>query len=129
MYYPTAYNNVFGGYQPQVPQIGNKIEIPKVHGRAGAEMYQLPVNSSILLLDDTDPIVWLKITDAAGYTATLSAYDINLHQDKQTSSLEKRIERLEGIINESYLKTDHNPTDATATQTDETKTSNTPKRK
>jgi hypothetical protein len=59
-------------------------------------------NSSILLLDETAPIVWLKVTDGAGYP-TLNAYDITPHEDEvvaATKSLEDRIQKLEEIVNE-----------------------------
>ncbi len=42
----------------------------------------MPPNSSILLLDETAPIVWLKMTDGAGYP-TLNPYDIAPHQDEK----------------------------------------------
>ena len=72
-----------------------------MHGAEGAERYPLPPRSSILLLDESAPVVWLKITDDAGY-ATLSPYDIVPHEEKvvDTKSLEDRIARLEEIINE-----------------------------
>ena len=42
-------------------------EVVKVHGREGANAFQMGPNSSILLLDENDPIVWLAKTDGAGY--------------------------------------------------------------
>ena len=102
--------NSFNPYQlgyNQVPQQYNgKIQVISVNGRNGAEALRLPPNSSILLLDETAPIIWLKITDGAGYP-TLTPYDISPHQvvpvqQIDTSQLEQRIARLESIINEQY---------------------------
>lgn len=42
-------------------------EVIKVNGRGGANAFQMGPNSSILLLDETDNIVWLAQTDGAGY--------------------------------------------------------------
>ena len=103
--YQSMYNNnqmLYG--QPQQTNL-NKQEVIRVNGKNGAEAYQLPPNSSILLLDETAPIVWLKMTDGAGYP-TLSPYDISPHKTQtslveiDTESLEKRIARLEEIVNE-----------------------------
>ena len=66
-------------------------------------------NSSILLLDETAPIVWLKITDGAGYP-TITPYDIAPHKDElqiqqiDTKSLEDRISKLEEIVSEQYVE-------------------------
>lgn len=83
-------------YQP--PQRG---EIIKVNGRGGAEAFQLMPNSSILLLDANDPIVWLKTTDGAGYP-TLIPYTITPYQQPPeitNADLLVRIEKLEEMLN------------------------------
>lgn len=77
-------------------------EIVRVNGRNGAEAYQLAPNSSILLLDESAPIVWVKMTDGAGYP-TLTPYDISPHQSTEQlnfSSLEERISKLEEFMND-----------------------------
>lgn len=108
---------MYGGYQPQPPQMLNpyqtrfnalqndfqqRYEIVKVNGENGARAFNLPPNSSILLLDETQPIVWLKMTDGAGYP-TIKAYNI-IPVETQTQTdvigLEARIKRLENYINE-----------------------------
>lgn len=68
-------------YMQQQQQSFYKQEVVRVNGKKGAETYQLPPNSSILLLDESAPIVWLKTTDGAGY-ATVAPYDITPHQDE-----------------------------------------------
>lgn len=86
--------------------MGQKQEVVRVNGKNGAQAYQMPPNSSILLLDVTAPIVWLKITDGAGYP-TITPYDISPHkvepvqvQTADTQALQERIIRLENIVNE-----------------------------
>ena len=91
--------NSFNGYQPGM--YFQKHEIVKVNGRPGAEAFQMAPNSSVLLLDETAPIIWLKMTDGAGYP-TLTPYTITPYQpepDVDVKTLAERIERLEGIIN------------------------------
>ena len=83
----------------------NYNQIIKVNGRGGAEAYQMPPNSQALLLDETQPLLWLKQTDGAGYP-TLSAYDIKPHEEKpipDMRNLEERITKIEEVIkNEPY---------------------------
>ena len=77
-------------------------EVIKVNGRPGAEAYQMGANSSVLMLDMTASIVWLAMTDSAGYK-TLQAYDIIPHeeakQEDALKSLEERIKKLEERVN------------------------------
>lgn len=82
MYSSYLYNNQFNPQQyvplqnaPQQiaqPQVQSVI---RVHGIEGAKAYNLPPNSSILLLDETQNVIWLKMTDGAGYP-TISGYTI-----------------------------------------------------
>lgn len=80
-------------YQPYYQQ---KTEVTRVNGEGGANAYQMPPNSSALLLDATAPIVWLKTTDGAGYPS-LTPYSITPY--KPVNTLEQRISKLEEIIN------------------------------
>lgn len=90
-------------YQPyQPPTYGQfqRQEVIKVNGRQGAEMYQMGPDSSVLLLDTSAPIVWLKSTDGAGYP-TLTPYSITLYQPEKPVNLKdlvKRIDKLEEAI-------------------------------
>ena len=80
-------------------------QIVKVSGEPGARAYQMPANSSVLLLDEQQPVVWLKTTDGAGYP-NITPYVISPKQEEKhpdIRSLEARISRLEGMMNnESY---------------------------
>ena len=87
--FPTQYNSMM------------KQEIVKVNGENGARAYQLAPNSSVLLLDENNPIVWLVQADGAGYK-TISPYSITPYQPKppvDLNSIEERLKRLEDKIN------------------------------
>lgn len=94
------------------------IQVIRVNGKNGAQAYRLPPNSSILLLDETAPIIWLKMTDGAGYP-TLSPYDITPHIDAEqatqlnTKDLENRIVKLEELVNGLYQSYDKSTEPAT----------------
>lgn len=102
--YPTAYQQAFQNpyiNQFQQPQAAQKCEIIKVNGRGGAEAFQMAANSSILLLDETQPLVWLKATDGAGYPV-ITPYSITPYQPEppvDTKSLEARVSRIEEMLN------------------------------
>lgn len=91
---------MYNPYQPYF--LGSKQEVIRVNGRNGAEAYQMAPNSSILLLDETAPIVWLKTTDGASY-ATVTGYTITplVEEEKKSAyaELESRIAKLEEVIN------------------------------
>lgn len=104
-YTQFPYNQGNFGY-PQVPTPQPRNEIIRVHGEEGAKAYQLPPNSAILLLDDTNPILWFKSTDGAGYPQ-VTAYDISPHVETRDivqptpdyAALEERISKLERRLN------------------------------
>ena len=50
-----------------------------MNGKNGAEAFRMAPNSSILLMDENDPIVWLKTIDGAGY-CTVTPYTIAPYQ-------------------------------------------------
>lgn len=94
---PYAYPNL---YQNQ-PHFNNQ-QIVKVHGRNGADTYQMMPNSSALLLDESEPLIYLAQTDGAGYK-TITVYDIQPHKEippVNMHDLEQRISRLEEKLNE-----------------------------
>lgn len=65
-YYPAPFSRQAQGQPLPPPQM----EVIVVHGQGGADAFQMGPNSSVLLLDDTAPVVWLKKTDGVVY-ATL----------------------------------------------------------
>ncbi len=99
----------YGGYSPMgqgAPgamqgMSAQACQITRVNGRNGADAFRMAPNSSILLMDENDPIVWLKQTDGAGY-ATVTPYTVTPYQAAQpvdVTSLESRVKRLEDMIN------------------------------
>lgn len=100
--YQQPYGNPYGylsmGQQNalRVPQAFAG-QVTRVNGKNGAEAFQMAPNSSILLMDEHDPIVWLKQTDGAGYP-TVTPYTVTPYQAAapvDVSSLEERVKRLE----------------------------------
>lgn len=84
-------------YQPRV-YTG---QITRVNGRNGVDAFRMAPNCSALLMDENDPIVWLKVTDGAGY-ATSTPYSIAPYQAPapvDVNSLENRVKRLEEMLN------------------------------
>lgn len=98
---PYPYISPFG-MMPQYQQPAQQTQVVKVNGEPGARAYQIGANSSALLLDESGTMIWLCTTDGAGYK-TVAAYDISPHQTAPApdySTLEERIKRLEGFMNE-----------------------------
>ena len=74
--------------QPVQPSPQGSSKIDRVNGKEGAEAYFLMPNSEILLLDTTNPIIWLKQTDSAGYgTVQLRAIDNAKFEAAQNTAL------------------------------------------
>ena len=106
--YGNGYNNGINSMLPSPTPVQypyGKQEVITVHGETGVDKFELHTpNSSVLLLDETAPIVWLVTTDGTGYP-TKTPYDISPHKsqtevekekvDKSFASLEERISRLE----------------------------------
>ena len=81
-------------------------EIIKVNGENGARAFQMMPNSSALLLDENNPIIWLVQTDGAGYK-TVSPYSITPYQPAPAidlNDIDARLKRVEEKINESDNK-------------------------
>lgn len=103
--YQQPYGNPYGypsmGAQnvPRGPQAFAG-QVTRVNGKNGAEAFQMAPNSSILLMDEHDPIVWLKQTDGAGYP-TVTPYTVTPHQAAapvDVNGLEARVKRLEEML-------------------------------
>jgi len=97
--YNPMVNPYLGMQRPYQQQ--PKQEVVKVNGENGARAYQMPANSSALLLDESGVIVWLVTTDGAGYKS-VAPFDISPHEAAPApnySDLEQRISALERMMN------------------------------
>ena len=98
------YYNPYGQPMPTYNQYTQppKTEVVLVNGREGANAYNIAPNSSALLLDESGELVWLVVTDGAGYK-TATPYDIKPHQEQEPvniDSIEERLKKVEAFINE-----------------------------
>lgn len=82
-------------------------EVVRVNGMQSAQNYQMPPNSSALLIDNCNPIVYLCITDGAGMK-TVKAYTITEYKPEDSGeykALADRIAKLEeALIHEPNVK-------------------------
>lgn len=105
--YVNPYYNPYGAqfqnqYQNNYANTLPQQQVVKVNGENGARAFQMGANSSVMLLDESGTIVWLKCTDGAGFP-TITPYDIIPHQvakQPDYSTLENRVAKLEEMINE-----------------------------
>ena len=92
--YAGAQRSPYNYYQPHY-------DIIQVKGKNGAEALQMAPNSKVLLLDETDPLVWFVQTDGAGYK-TITPYSITPYEPAppiDLNALEARITSLEEKLN------------------------------
>ena len=121
--YVNPYLNPYGlqpqGYQ-QYP-VGPQMQVTKVNGENGARSFQMGANSSALLLDESGLMVWLVTSDGAGYK-TVAPYDIVPHQEAPApdwGALDKRITKLEGMINANAADTSATRKKSVSNKTDD----------
>lgn len=89
------------------PQVQHSCQIQFVRGDAGAKAYGIPASSSIILMDSSEPVFYMKSTDANGIE-TVKAYDFTerettapeLTSDKYVlkSDFEKLSEQVEKLL-------------------------------
>ena len=85
---------------PQNQSILPQQQVTQVNGKASVDAIRMSPNSSILLMDNTAPLVYLCVSDGLG-NVTSTAYDIKLHEDAppvDVRSLEDRVASIESII-------------------------------
>ena len=78
--YNSLYSNslylMLDNLYPQVQPL-KQTPIVKVNGRNGAEAYNLGPNSSAVLFDNDDSIIWFISTNSAGYKTCISYEMVN----------------------------------------------------
>lgn len=128
------YNAMFGGYPQMSPYYANLYgqrqqqsqanvlppqQVIQVDGRASIDTLQMSPNSSILIMDKSQPIVWLCVSDGLG-KVTASAYDITPHQDVppvDVNALEQRISALETMLT-ALTEVNSDESNASSTRSD-----------
>lgn len=101
------YNNPYQAYMPMQP-MGASQQVIRVNGENGARTLAMPPNSSALVLDETAPLVWLCVTDGAGYK-TVTPYSISVYKPETTPTMKEiseRLARLEARLGESDIGRD-----------------------
>ena len=89
---------------PFMPQQAQSIQY--VNGRQSAESYQMPANSSVILMDSNMARFYMKQTDASGI-ATLKTYDFHEAEEEKPkeyvtkAEFEKFKASVKGVKNES----------------------------
>lgn len=79
MFNYTPYNPYQQMSYQQPAQLNNSIQY--VNGVDSARAYQIPPNSSVLLMDSTMDRFYVKKSDASGFS-TVDAYDFHRAEDK-----------------------------------------------
>ena len=94
-------------------------QILQANGKSSIDAMRMSPNSSVLIADSTQPIVWKCVSDGLG-NVTAEAFDITHHKtdeevEKETTNnllndISKRLERLENkyesVINRYYESAD-----------------------
>lgn len=106
----NMYNPYANPYMPTAVQEympAPRMEIQRVTGEESAKKYPIGPNSSVILLDTDNPLIWVVTTDASGFK-TVTPFAITPYEPEkpvstddlrnQLSMLTDRIEKLEGMI-------------------------------
>lgn len=115
---PTYYDYIRQS-MGQAPQPQSNVlpaqQVLKAKGRASIDTLQMAPNSSIFIMDETAPLIWLCVSDGLG-KVTATAYDIAVHQDTPpfdiaafADSVEGRLKALESKITDTEVKRDDKP--------------------
>lgn len=113
-YYPPMQNPFMMPLQqaiaPVMPQQTQTIQY--VNGKGSVESYQLPANSSVILMDSNLPRFYLKQTDASGL-ATIKSYDFKETEEEKPKEYVTKEEfetfksSLKGVKHESNSNKQH----------------------
>lgn len=93
---PVIGNTPYGVYNQPMQMPLQRKTVDRVNGKNGADMYQMAPESSVLLLDEYNPMVWFIQTDSAGYK-TIIPYDIKPHEEEPLPDAKSIDERLNGF--------------------------------
>lgn len=93
----------YGYPQSPIQPNASACTVSKVHGEEGAKQIQIGPNSSMIVIDEDAPLIWLIQTDALG-TKTLSPYTITPYKqvtvEDTLQQLSQRLEKIEEQLHE-----------------------------
>lgn len=101
-------------YQAQMQQPQQPNELQFVNGRESVDMYPMPPNSKVILMDSNMPRFYLKETDASGM-ARVATYDFTPANEKPVEEYVTRQEfedwkaKYESLNEQSIPKSDDKP--------------------
>lgn len=107
------------------PYMNNNVlppqQILQANGKASIDAIKMAPNSSVLIADNTAPIVWKCVSDGLG-NVTADPYDITPHKSQEEiekdnlaitiQNIENRLKSLEGRYEQSIIK-QHSESDDT----------------
>ena len=100
-------DNYFTGQRPFNPYLNQSYTAPyvgtitHVKGAEGCNAYKMGANSSVLLLDEDNPIVWFVQTDGAGYKKDITPYSMVPYVPEppvDVKKLDERLSKLEAAL-------------------------------
>ena len=96
------YNPYLQNLPIQMPSMPIQTEIQKVTGIESARTFPMGPNSSIILMDLSNPIIYVVVSDASGFK-TVTPFDITEHVEQkpadQLQMLTDRIVKIEERMN------------------------------
>lgn len=97
--YPTSshFTNPYTSPQPQYPVLPPQ-QILTAKGKASIDTLHLSPNSSVLIADETAPIIWRCTSDGLG-NVTAEAWDITPHKDEAQKEQENLLLLVQNIDN------------------------------
>lgn len=98
---PYAALNQAAFSMPTIQQPAPQMEIPKVNGEESARAFQIGANSSVILMDNNKPLIWVVVTDASGYK-TVTPFTIAPYTPEQpitTTDLDNRLQSITERLN------------------------------
>lgn len=84
-YSGTPFNNMPYALGNQIQLPAPTMEIPKVNGEESARAFNIGPNSSVILMDNDKPLIWVVVTDASGFK-TVTPFTITPYTPEQPVS-------------------------------------------
>lgn len=92
------YNNYNNYTYPNYSQSNNDTNLIFVNGLEGARGYRIRPQQTVLLVDSTQSRIYLKSTDNLGIE-TMKTYSIAEVENKETTDIETRLDKIETNLN------------------------------